>query len=302
MKLTLLWCGILTFFLGVLVQQGQAQSTDEQGLTPTNFRAPVFPDPSKEPPRPGMTSPPSPDHNQPASAPQIDTSPPEEIPAAALWVNTPPLTMGGLSGKVVLIEFWEYTNINSIRTLEQNKKWYERYHQYGFEIVGVHDPEFDIGRPAANVRAAVKRFGLPYPVFLDPDFKLWLSYHNDSLPSRFLVDSKGVVRYHRNGEGGDAGFEHAIQRLLLEAQPELKFPESYTIPPPADAFAPSCGAPTPEMYVGDWSGKGALSNREGYHNGKTQAYELPAEVQRRAGRGFRQVGNRQEWYDLPRQE
>ena len=278
MKLTVLLFGVSTLVLGVFAQSGRAQYPEERALTSTNFRAPDFPDPANEPPRPGMTSPPSPDHNQPAASPQIDTPPQEEVPAAALWVNSPPLTLGRLYGKVVLIEFWEYTNINSLRTLEPNKKWYERYHPYGFEIVGVHDPEFDISRPATNVRAAVKRLGLPYPVFVDPDYKLWQAYHNDSWPSRFLVDSKGVVRYHRNGEGEEAGFEQAIQRLLLEAQPELKFPENYTIPPQADAYAPSCGAPTAEMYVGDWSGKGVLSNREGYRDGKTQAYELPAAV------------------------
>ena len=186
--------------------------------------------------------------------------------------------MGQLRGKVVLIDFWEYTCINCIRTFEQNKKWYERYHKCGFEIIGVHDPEFDIAYHAANVRTAVKRFGLPYPVFVDPNFRLWQAYHNDSWPSRFLVDSKGVVRFHKDGEGGDAAFEHAIQRFLLESHPGLKFPSDYTIGPEPDALAPSCGVPTQEMYVGHWFDRGILSNREGYHNGKTIRYELPANI------------------------
>jgi thiol-disulfide isomerase/thioredoxin len=186
--------------------------------------------------------------------------------------------MRQLAGRVVLIDFWEYTCINCIRTFAQNKKWYERYHKYGFEIIGVHDPEFDIAYQAANVRTAVKRFGLPYPVFVDPSFQLWQAYRTDSWPSRFLVDSKGVVRFHKDGEGGDDAFEHAIQRLLLQAHPGLKFPSDYTIAQEPDAFAPSCGVPTQEMYVGDWPGRGILSNREGYHEGKTTRYELPANI------------------------
>jgi thiol-disulfide isomerase/thioredoxin len=186
--------------------------------------------------------------------------------------------MRQLAGRVVLIDFWEYTCINCIRTFAQNKKWYERYHKYGFEIIGVHDPEFDIAYQAANVRTAVKRFGLSYPVFVDPSFQLWRAYRTDSWPSRFLVDSKGVVRFHKDGEGGDDAFERAIQRLLLQAHPGLKFPSDYTIAQQPDAFAPSCGVPTQEMYVGDWPGRGILSNREGYHEGKTTRYELPANI------------------------
>lgn len=205
------------------------------------------------------------------------TSPTEPLPGPA-WINSPPLTMGGLRGKVVLIDFWEYTCINCIRTFEENKKWYERYHQYGFEIIGVHDPEFDIAYPVANVQTAVKRFGLRYPIVVDNRFQIWNSYHNSTWPSRFLVDAHGVVRFHRSGEGGDGAFERAIQRLLQAARHGLEFPSSYTIPADADAFAPSCGVPTPEMYVGDWSGRGILANPEGYRDGKTLNYQLTAEV------------------------
>ena len=83
------------------------------------------------------------------------------------WLNSPPLTMARLRGKVVLIDFWEYTCINCIRTFAQNKSWYERYRGYGFEIIGVHAPEFDIAHSVDNVRAAVKRFGLSYPIVVD---------------------------------------------------------------------------------------------------------------------------------------
>ena len=226
------------------------------------------------------------------AAPDISTAPQAEdsryrapeFPApgadvsGTTWINSPPLTMSGLRGKVVLIDFWEYTCINCVRTFAQNKTWYERYKKYGFEIIGVHAPEFDIAYPVENVRAATKRFGLPYPVVADHWFTIWKSYKNNSWPSRFLVDAKGQVRLHLNGEGSDDKFERLIQKLLIEAHPDLKFPDSYAVAPEADAFAPRCGPQTKEMYVGNWFDSGALANREGYHNGKTLAYQLPENV------------------------
>ncbi len=195
------------------------------------------------------------------------------------WINSPSLTMEGLRGKVVMIDFWEYTCINCIRTFPENKKWYERYHPYGFEIIGVHDPEFDIAYPVDHVRAAVKRFGLPYPVVVDDGFQIWNSYHNSTWPNRFLIDAKGFLRFDRPGEGADAAFERAIQSLLEEAHPGLKFPSSYKIPPEENAFAQSCGIPTAEMYVGHWYDRGILANPEGYHDGKTLDYQLPSSVE-----------------------
>jgi hypothetical protein len=124
----------------------------------------------------------------------------------------------------------------------------------------------------------VKRFDLNYPIYVDSTFQLWQAYHNDSWPSLFLIDAKGIVRFHKNGEGNDDALEHAIQRLLLEAHPGLRFPSDYTIAPEPSAFASPCGVPTQEMYVGDWSGRGILSNQEGYHDGKTTRYELPANI------------------------
>ena len=199
--------------------------------------------------------------------------------APVAWINSRPLSMHELRGKVVLIDFWEYTCINCIRTFAENKRWYERYHRDGFEIIGVHDPEFDIAYPVDHVAQAVKRFDLPYPIVVDDQFRIWNSYHNNTWPSRFLIDTKGTVRYHRDGEGGDSAFELAIRKLLEEAHPGLKFTAADAIPDEKNAFAPSCGFPTGEMYVGDWFGRGILANPEGYHGGKTIDYKLPKDVE-----------------------
>lgn len=202
----------------------------------------------------------------------------EQSRSPVVWINSRPLTMAELRGKVVMIDFWEYSCINCIRTFAQNKKWYKRYHKYGFEIIGVHCPEFDFAYRVSNVRAAVKRFGLPYPIVVDDHYLIWRAYHNSTWPNRFLIGPKGYIRYDRSGEGGDNALEHAIQQLLKEAHPGLKFPASYTIPPPKNNFAPSCGVTTQEMYIGYWHGRGVLSNSQGYHKGKTLDYKLPASV------------------------
>ncbi|MDE3179132.1 MAG: redoxin domain-containing protein [Acidobacteriota bacterium] len=218
--------------------------------------------------------------SRPGSAPGGGASQGPELTSTGItWINSRPLTMEKLRGKVALIDFWEYTCINCIRTFPANKLWYARYHKYGFEIIGVHDPEFHIAYSVRNVREAVKRFQLPYPVVVDDKFEIWNRYHSDSWPNRFLIDEHGMVRYHRVGEGGDGAFEHAIQKLLIEAHPGLKFPSSYTIHPDQNAFAAVCGLQTAEMYVGQWGDRGILSNPEGYHEGKTIDYKLPASVE-----------------------
>ncbi|MGH9432891.1 MAG: redoxin domain-containing protein [Terriglobia bacterium] len=289
---------ILTSVLAFQLVQfsARAQSAAAGELTVTHFRAPEFPPPAEALANPSeVGAAPLPGGLGPVAQPgQGRTAPPgtpQTIPSqnqggaqlglaqGVTWINSPPLTMEKLRGKVVLIDFWEYTCINCIRTFATNKRWYERYHQDGFDIIGVHDPEFDIAYPVPNVRAAVKRFGLPYPMVVDDHFQIWNAYHNSTWPNRFLIDATGVVRFNRSGEGADDAMEKAIQMLLQEAHPGLKFPASYTIPPEKNAFAPDCGIPTQEMYVGNWYGRGILANAEGYHNGKTLDYQMPADVQ-----------------------
>ena len=286
-------CAVFTLFcfvFGLLSNPVRLlpQEFDSSALVKMHERAPEFP--SELYPNPQFSSPsnlPSTSTGSPREMPgtPVATSPgissPQMAPAPenVQWIDSSPLRMAGLRGKVVLIDFWEYTCINCIRTFDENKKWYERYHKYGLEIIGVHCPEFDVAYRVSNVREAVRRFELPYPVVVDDKFMIWRAYHNSTWPNRFLIDAKGFIRYDRSGEGGDSALEHAIQQLLKEANPRLEFPSSYTIPPEKNAVAPSCGMTTPEMYVGQWGDRGILSNKQGYNRGRTINYVLPVSVE-----------------------
>jgi cytochrome c biogenesis protein CcdA/thiol-disulfide isomerase/thioredoxin len=136
------------------------------------------------------------------------------------WFNTPgdkPLSIGGLRGQVVLVDFWTYTCINCIRTLPYIEAWYRRYHRDGFTVVGVHTPEFPFEREAANVQRAIGDFGLTYPVVQDNESATWNAYHNQYWPADYLIDASGRVRLVHFGEGSYTETEDGIRSLLAEA-------------------------------------------------------------------------------------
>ena len=172
-----------------------------------------------------------------------------------------------------MIDFWDYTCINCIRTFPENKKLWDRYRNDGFVLIGVDDAEFSSAAPVERVSEAVKRFQLPYPVVVDHRYQIWNAYKNAFWPNIFLIDAQGYIRYNHPGEGGDKEIEQAIQGLLKEAHPGLAFPAGDAVAPDLNAMAPDCGGePTPEMYVGDWFGRGTLANPQGYHDHKTIDY------------------------------
>lgn len=194
------------------------------------------------------------------------------------WINSEPLTWEDLRGKVVLVDFMEYTCINCIRTFDDNLRLWRRYRDRGFTIVGVHAPEFEVAYEVENVRRAVERFGLDYPVVVDNWFRIWKAYDSHIWPNRFLVDHTGTIRYHKAGEGADAALEEAIRELLREADPGVAFPDSMEIPEPENAFADACGRTTAEIYAGIWHGRGSLANEAWYRPGEVVDYELPSQL------------------------
>ncbi|MBV7363951.1 redoxin domain-containing protein [Actinomycetaceae bacterium TAE3-ERU4] len=157
------------------------------------------------------------------------------------WINSNPLQLKELRGKVVLIDFWTYSCINCQRTQPYLNTWYEKYHDKGFEIIGVHAPEFAFEKVAANVKKAVKNAGITYPVALDNDFDTWRSYSNRYWPAKYLIDKQGNVRYVHFGEGEYDKTEDAIQQLLSVQAPISQ--------PKQKVETPSEGQ-SPETYLG----------------------------------------------------
>ncbi|MCA9324512.1 cytochrome c biogenesis protein DipZ [Candidatus Saccharibacteria bacterium] len=139
-----------------------------------------------------------------------------ELTGIVDWINTDPLTLQELRGKVVLIDFWTYSCINCQRTQPYLNKWYDRYHDKGFVIIGVHAPEFAFEKVKANVANAVKEEGIKYPVAMDNNFATWRAYENQYWPAKYLIDKDGQVRYTHFGEGAYDETEGIIQDLLKE--------------------------------------------------------------------------------------
>jgi len=140
-----------------------------------------------------------------------------EFPSGLTWYNVKePLKTSDLKGKVVLVDFWTYSCINCIRTLPFLKEWYSKYHKYGFEIIGIHAPEFDFERDSFNVENAIKYFNIEYPVVLDNNYGLWTVYNNHYWPAHYIFDTGGKLRYTHFGEGEYNTTEEVIQKLLRE--------------------------------------------------------------------------------------
>ncbi len=178
--------------------------------------------------------------------PVLGTAP--EFVDTQRWFNTPggqPVPLSSLRGHVVLVDFWTYTCINCIRTLPYLNAWYAKYHHDGFEIVGVHTPEFPFEHSAANVAAAIAQNGIRYPVAQDNESGTWNAYNNQYWPAEYLIDAQGRIRLEDFGEGEYATKERAIRSLLVEAgATDLSGPAH------VHAIKPSEAEVTPESYLG----------------------------------------------------
>lgn len=137
-----------------------------------------------------------------------------ELTGIATWINSNPLTIESLRGKVVLIDFWTYSCINCIRTQPYLNAWYDKYEKDGLVIIGVHAPEFAFEKLENNVREASQKAGIKYPIALDNDFKTWNAYGNRYWPAKYLIDQEGNIVYKHFGEGAYEETEKNIQDLL----------------------------------------------------------------------------------------
>lgn len=178
------------------------------------------------------------------------------------WIQGPEVSIRSLRAPVVMVEFWESTCINCLRTLPYLKAWHERYAERGLTIVGVHTPEFDFTADPAVVAAAVKAEGIPYPVLLDRDRETWKLFANHYWPARYLIDARGYLRYEHFGEGAYGHTEEWIQLLLREAGDGGPMPLLLQPLREEDRPGAVCHPVTPEVYVGFHRGK--LIAAEGY--------------------------------------
>ncbi len=200
------------------------------------------------------------------------------------YINTPnnnPLTLSSLKGKVVLVYIWTYTCINSIRPMPYIHDWNQKYSDKGLAIVGVHSPEFTFEKNYTNVKAAVQRFGITYPVILDSDHGTWNAYGNQYWPRYYLIDTQGHIRYDHIGEGSYDQTEKAIQSLLVEraalmGAKEISFNANPTtvIKPGSLQYVDLSQDITPEIYVGYDTARAPLGNPEGFSPGHTVSYSI----------------------------
>jgi cytochrome c biogenesis protein CcdA/thiol-disulfide isomerase/thioredoxin len=172
-----------------------------------------------------------------------DYGPAPEFTDVTTWLNSEPLTLRGLRGKVVLVDFWTYSCINCLRTLPYLRSWDEAYRDNGLVIVGVHSPEFAFERDLGNVEEAVERLGVRYPVALDNDFGTWNAWANRYWPASYFIDKAGHVRFAHFGEGAYEEKEAVIRRLI--AEPGLDAPVAASVDAPE-----AQGVETPETYLG----------------------------------------------------
>lgn len=197
------------------------------------------------------------------------------------WINTDgkPLKMEELirQHRPIMIDFWEYTCVNCLRTLPYIKEWQKRYAKYGLVIVGVHTPEFKFAHDRDNVAAAVKRLGITWPVLVDSDYQNWSAYQNSYWPRHYFIDGKGRIVEDHAGEGGYEESEATIQRLLKQIHPNLHFPHPMLAVRDTDKPGARCYPMTPELYAGlRGSQSGQLGNIDPFTPNTLGTFAAPA--------------------------
>lgn len=187
------------------------------------------------------------------------------------WIQHGPVSLKALRDKaIVLVDFWDYTCVNCIRTLPYVVSWNSRYAQSGLVVVGVHAPEFSFAREGSHVAEAAARFGLEYPIVLDNEHAIWRAYSNRFWPAKYLVDAKGRIRYYHFGEGAYQETEVAIQGLLRELNPGASLPPPMEPVRDSDRPGAVCYRVTPELYLGH--ARGQFGNFEGVVRDRSHDY------------------------------
>jgi thiol-disulfide isomerase/thioredoxin len=203
------------------------------------------------------------------------------------YLNTPnnnqPIHLANYKGKVVLIDFWTYSCINCIRTIPYLNDWYSKYADKGFVIIGVHSPEFEFEKNYDNVKTAVQKFGIMYPVVLDNNLGTWNAYGNQYWPRHYLIDAQGYIREDHIGEGGYTETEKTIQSLLAERaaldglkQISFSTKTAPTINSKSLQYIDLSKQTTPELYLGYSYARSPLGNSQNFEPEQTVTYTIPS--------------------------
>jgi thiol-disulfide isomerase/thioredoxin len=198
--------------------------------------------------------------NPAAAMKAIEAAAPKTLPVegalpslsgAVEWLNSPPLTAEQLKGKVVLVDFWTYSCINCLRSIPYVRAWAEKYKDQGLLVIGVHAPEFAFEKNIGNVKQAVAKLKIEYPVAVDNDYAIWRAFNNEYWPADYFIDAKGQIRHHFFGEGDYAESEKVIQQLLAEAgSGNLSVDMVSVSATGAEAASDAADVQSPETYIG----------------------------------------------------
>ena len=173
------------------------------------------------------------------------------LAGAVEWLNSPPLTPAELKGKVVLVDFWTYSCINCLRSIPYVRAWAEKYKDQGLVVIGVHAPEFAFEKNIGNVKQAVEKLKIDYPVAIDNNYAIWRAFNNEYWPADYFIDAKGQIRHHFFGEGDYAESEKVIQQLLAEAgRGNLPVDMVSVSATGAEAASDAADVKSPETYIG----------------------------------------------------
>jgi thiol-disulfide isomerase/thioredoxin len=193
-----------------------------------------------------------------------------------VWLNSTPLSFRQLRGRVVLVDFWDYTCVNCIRTFPYVQAWHERYGNKGLTVIGVHTPEFTFAQYESNVERGIREFGLTYPIVIDSDREIWKAFANRYWPTKYLLDKEGYLRYAHFGEGEYRETEEAIREMLLEINPSLAFPPLMEPLRAEDKTGAVCYQPSAELYLGH--ARERIGNEGGFREDSIGEYVLPQEL------------------------
>jgi thiol-disulfide isomerase/thioredoxin len=212
------------------------------------------------------------------SAALVDAGPMPSLDGAVGWLNSAPLNRKSLRGKVVLVNFWTYTCINSLRPQPYVKGWATKYNDAGLIVIGAHTPEFSFEKERQNVEIAVRDLKITYPVAIDTNYEIWRAFNNQAWPAQYLIDGKGRIRYHHSGEGDYADIERVIQELLKE-NGATGLPSGPTSVPAVGIEAPPdwTDLRSPETYIGYRQAQN-FASPEKVRKDSVQAFSAPANL------------------------